>query len=138
MACVDCGKTGEIHQHHVVPRSLGGIFTVPLCSDCHALVHGLKKLSVGRLTKAAMQHKIANNEYTGGPVRYGYKVASCGVKLIEDEAEQLVIAAVVEYRAAGLSLRKISAELASRGVVNRSGKAFAHNAISKLVAWSKR
>lgn len=90
--------------------------------------------AIGERTSAVMQHKIAQGEYTGGNVRYGYKVASCGVKLIEDEDEQEVIAIIRELRATGLSLRKISAELASRGVVNRSGKAFAHNAISKLVA----
>lgn len=37
-ACFECGKPAE-HRHHVVPRSKGGKRTVPLCHDCHDLVH---------------------------------------------------------------------------------------------------
>lgn len=32
--CFNCGSTAELHDHHVVPRSLGGVATVPLCHDC--------------------------------------------------------------------------------------------------------
>jgi hypothetical protein len=28
-------------MHHVVPKSMGGTFTVSLCSPCHGLLHGL-------------------------------------------------------------------------------------------------
>jgi hypothetical protein len=36
--CFECGQ-GAMHQHHVVPRSLGGTKTVPLCEECHRKVH---------------------------------------------------------------------------------------------------
>jgi hypothetical protein len=38
--CFECGSNNNIHQHHVVPRTLGGVRTIPLCGDCHGKVHG--------------------------------------------------------------------------------------------------
>lgn len=89
---------------------------------------------IGERTAAAMQHKIANNEYTGGPVRYGYKVASCGVRLVEDEREQRAIAIVKELREGGMTLQAIANELAKRGVVNRRGKTFSASSIRNIAA----
>lgn len=37
--CVECGKDRDLHWHHVIPRSRGGTFTVPLCERCHSSVH---------------------------------------------------------------------------------------------------
>ena len=36
--CFECGERAS-HNHHVVPRSMGGTKTVPLCLACHSLVH---------------------------------------------------------------------------------------------------
>ena len=35
----ECESYGEIDNHHVVPKSLGGTKTIPLCYKCHGLVH---------------------------------------------------------------------------------------------------
>jgi hypothetical protein len=40
MNCIECNKPAQ-EQHHVIPKSLGGNATVPLCNACHARVHGL-------------------------------------------------------------------------------------------------
>lgn len=90
--------------------------------------------AIGERTAAAMKHKIARGEYTGGNVRYGYKLAADGVSLVECEREQEVIATVRELRASGLSLRKISDELARRGITARSGRPFGAKAISNIAA----
>lgn len=37
--CFECGEPSR-HEHHVVPRKLGGTKTVPLCRRCHAKAHG--------------------------------------------------------------------------------------------------
>lgn len=37
--CFECESYGEIDNHHVVPKSLGGTKTIPLCYKCHGLVH---------------------------------------------------------------------------------------------------
>lgn len=77
--------------------------------------------AIGERTSAAMQHKKARGEYTGGHVPYGYEVGPDGVHLVKHDAEQAVIQAVKEYRAAGLSLRKIAARLEARGWYTRKG-----------------
>lgn len=40
--CFECGNPAT-ENHHVIPKSLGGSKTVPLCSVCHMKVHGLDK-----------------------------------------------------------------------------------------------
>ena len=89
--------------------------------------------AIGERTSVAMQHKKARGEYTGGKAPYGYQLSDDGVTLVEHEAEQLVIAAAVQYRAAGLSLRATSARLAERGLFNRKGRPFAASAMHALV-----
>jgi hypothetical protein len=37
--CFECGSDENIHYHHVVPKSKGGTRTLPLCSNCHSIVH---------------------------------------------------------------------------------------------------
>lgn len=49
MTCYECGNPAD-HLHHVVPRSLGGNKTLPLCSKCHSMVHG-RRLNSGYMTR---------------------------------------------------------------------------------------
>ena len=41
--CVACGDRGNLNQHHLLPRSLGGPDTddnlITLCGACHAKAH---------------------------------------------------------------------------------------------------
>ena len=41
--CFECGKSQDVQLHHVIPRSLGGKKTIPLCLSCHRLAHGITK-----------------------------------------------------------------------------------------------
>jgi len=50
--CFECGGLAE-HEHHVVPESLGGTKTVPLCRSCHALAHGVDGVPSGWATPLA-------------------------------------------------------------------------------------
>ena len=52
--------------------------------------------------------------------------------LVANEAEQLVVAAVREYRAAGLSLRTIGERLAERGMLPRKGGAWIPTQIKRI------
>jgi hypothetical protein len=70
--------------------------------------------------------------------RYGFKVAADGRTLEEDPAEQMVLAAVRELRAAGLSLTATSAELAKRGMLARSGRPFTVNALMAMETTLRR
>lgn len=90
--------------------------------------------AIGERTAAAMQHKAAQGEYCGGQVPYGFAVGPDGVHLVEHDGEQLVIAAIRELRAAGLSLRAIVAQLDKRGLVSRTGKALGLTQVAKIAA----
>ena len=63
-----------------------------------------------RITEALADRKNEGKK-TGGDVPYGYRLDSDGETLIEDEAEQAVIAEAVRLREEGLSLRRIAQAL---------------------------
>jgi DNA invertase Pin-like site-specific DNA recombinase len=87
---------------------------------------------IGARTKAALAAKKSRGEKTGGLVPYGY--ACNDGRLVPVPEEQAVIERVRALRAAGLPLRAISAWLASRGVVSRTGKAFAAAQVARMAA----
>ena len=92
----------------------------------------LERNQIRERTSMAMQHMAQRGEFTGGEARFGYSVGADG-KLVAVESEQAVIALARELRAAGLSLRAVAAELASRGHVGRTGKPFVACAVSAMV-----
>lgn len=74
-------------------------------------------------TKAALAAKKARRERTG-QVPYGWTLGADGVHLEANEAEQEIIRAARELKSAGLSLRAVGAELATQGLLPRSGKSW--------------
>lgn len=58
--CFECGNPADVN-HHVVPKSKGGTQTVPLCWECHSLVHDTKLTANGELIKNAKKRSKANN-----------------------------------------------------------------------------
>ena len=132
--CFECGAPATC-EHHVIPRSRGGTKTVPLCGGCHGLAHGLSRETWsdhGALTSAAMAKRRAAGFHTGGRVPLGYKV-DAGGRLIPSEREQEAIKVAAELRAAGLSLRKIGAALAERGITSRSGGTWGTQVVHRLI-----
>ena len=62
--CFECGAPAT-ERHHVVPASLGGTKTIPLCGICHAKIHdvdGKRRTRIAELTKAALDAKKARGE----------------------------------------------------------------------------
>ncbi len=90
--------------------------------------------ATGERTSAAMAHKAACGEFTGGEAPYGYRVSEDGVRLVEIPAEQSVLAQARALRAAGLSLRAVAGELARAGLASRTGKPFAATQIARMTA----
>jgi hypothetical protein len=40
LKCFECeNKTVNIHWHHVIPFSMGGKKCIPLCENCHSIIH---------------------------------------------------------------------------------------------------
>lgn len=81
-------------------------------------------------TKSALAAKRARGE-RAGTVPYGYTADAAG-RLTPNAAEQAVIGAVRELRAAGLSLRAVVAVLASRGLVSRAQKPLALAQVARI------
>jgi DNA invertase Pin-like site-specific DNA recombinase len=84
-------------------------------------------------TRAALAVKRDRGERIGG-IPYGYEMAADGVHLAENAAEQAVIGQIRGLRAAGLSLRAVTAECERRGIVSRVGRPFALTQIARLAA----
>ena len=62
--CFECQMPANV-QHHVVPWSLGGRNTVPLCRPCHGKVHSPESsLYLGRLARNSPRgpHKIKESQ----------------------------------------------------------------------------
>ena len=134
-SCFECDAPAD-HHHHVVPRSLGGRRTVPLCGACHARAHGLDDRTwAGHagLVRAAIAVKKARGERVGS-VPYGYRLAADGVALEVEPAEAAALTMAQERRAAGLSLRKIGAELSACGMRPRGGGAWHPDTVARLIA----
>ena len=90
--------------------------------------------AIGERTAAAMRWKREAGEYTGGAVRYGFRLAADGRTLEADEAEQAVVTVAVELRAAGLSLRAVGDALAARGLMPRTGKRWHAETVKAVLA----
>ena len=129
--CFECGAPSD-HDHHVVPRVLGGTKTVPLCERCHAKVHDREYMATGALTSAAMQHMRARGEYTGGRPPLGFELGDDG-QLIRVETEQHAVVLARQLRENGLTLRAVAAELAAHGFVNRRGRVFDSKQVARMV-----
>jgi hypothetical protein len=56
MKCFECDSDNNIIQHHIVPRSKGGIRTISLCQICHDKVHDItyRNISISELTKKGL------------------------------------------------------------------------------------
>ena len=108
-ACFECGQPAQ-HQHHVVPRSLGGTKTVPVCVRCHGLIHSREAMAHPELTRKALQHKKAKLERVG-QIPYGFKLAKNGVRLIPDQRQQQLLIWMRRQRERGITLQAICDEL---------------------------
>jgi hypothetical protein len=64
--CFECGSDENIHEHHVVPKSKGGTKTIPLCGNCHGVVHGKNfGLEWKRLQMEGINKAKKNGKYNG-------------------------------------------------------------------------
>lgn len=87
----------------------------------NAIFNQLYRDEISFKTKAALKHKRGKGEKTGGHTPYGFEIVG-GAKLEADPKETAVIRRIQELRAAGLSLRRIAAELQALGIPTKTGK----------------
>lgn len=92
----------------------------------------MERAQIGERTAAALAHIRSTGRKTGGTVPHGFDVVDGGM-LVKNEGEQTTRATIAELAASGLSFRKIAAELNSRGIATKSGKAWTHVQVSAVV-----
>ena len=93
----------------------------------------LERNQVRERTSMAMKHMASRGEYTGGKVRFGYKLDEGGkLEAVPEEATAVELAG--RLRAEGKSLRAVATELAQAGHVSRAGKPFVPCQIAKMAA----
>jgi DNA invertase Pin-like site-specific DNA recombinase len=92
--------------------------------------------AIGERTRDAMRHKRACGERVG-TIPFGYKVSRDGLRLEAEPGEQAIAAQVGAMKVAGLTLRKITAELNQRGFTTRRGTAWRFQYVAQVVRGSK-
>jgi hypothetical protein len=70
--CFECGSKKELHQHHVIPKSLGGVNTISLCSKCHSKIHNLNFRDHSILIKKGLKKTKQAGIILGRPKNSGY------------------------------------------------------------------
>ena len=65
--CFECGHDNPINieMHHVVPQSLNGTKTIPLCVKCHGLVHDRNFIKHRKLTREGIERAKKLGKYKG-------------------------------------------------------------------------
>jgi len=56
LICFECDSTVDIHQHHIIPKSMGGTRTIPLCCKCHGKIHDRNFLKHKFLQKRGIEY----------------------------------------------------------------------------------
>lgn len=77
---------------------------------------------IGERTKAALKHKKANGEKTGGDIPFGYRLDPDGKTLVKHPKEQEALKLIKRLRWKGYSLRAICRELEREGHLTKTGK----------------
>lgn len=88
---------------------------------------------VAERTKITLAHKRRRNERVG-TVPYGRDLASDGVALVENTSERDTLGLIAQWRSAGMSLRKIAAELTRRAIPTKNGgTVWCHATVARIV-----
>ena len=79
----------------------------------------MERRQIGERTAAAMQHKRARQEYTGGDAPFGFRLD--GGSIVEDENEAEIVRMILDLRADGMTWSGIAAGLNERGLSTKRG-----------------
>ena len=63
--CFECGSFENIHYHHIVPSTMGGTKTIPLCIICHGKVHDRDFVKHKELQRIGIKRAKENGVFMG-------------------------------------------------------------------------
>lgn len=93
----------------------------------------VERMKIRARTRAALAVKKAKGERIG-EVSFGYRLGADGVHVEPDAGELATIEAIRALRTDGLSVRRIAAEIALRGMVGRTGRALSHTQVHRILS----
>ena len=138
MECFECNKIAT-ENHHVIPKTLGGTKTIPLCGSCHAKVHqmdGKRRDSHSELTKLGLKRAKKRGVNLGNPNnmtnegrKKGWKTNSA--KAANNKNNLLAICFIKLNME--LSLREIADKLNSNGYKTSRGSCFQATTVKRLI-----
>jgi len=142
VGCFECGFTDGVHEHHVVPKSLGGTKTVPLCESCHGKVHGIDFTNHGELTRLGLQAAKARGVVLGNrtnldSVRFSDTTQARAKHIETSKARNSDMRGVLEglkVRYPDSSLRQLASKLNEAGYLTARGKEFTATQVSRILA----
>jgi DNA invertase Pin-like site-specific DNA recombinase len=121
-AC-DVGEVAQEHPDHpmrMAMRQMMGVFGQ------------LERGMIAARMRAGRRRKAARGGFAYGAPPYGKRAV--GGELVDDPAEQQVIARIRELHTGGVSLRQIARTLTAEGVRPRRGKRWQDRTVAKIVA----
>lgn len=127
--CFECSAKAD-HEHHVVPKSLGGNKTVWLCEACHSKIYNLSMMDHRELVKASVNRRRSAGLYVGG-ISYGFKLVN--QMLEENPEEQRIIILIVELYHNGVSYRAIARQLNEKQIPSKTGRPWHNSHIPKII-----
>lgn len=140
LVCFECGSFGEIHHHHVVPKRLGGTKTVPLCVDCHGLIHNLNFRNHGILTKKGLDDARKRGVKLGSPQNLNKSARDKGQDIIknnrknnEDWKKAKMFIKNFKDLHGVINLSEISRQLNDNGYRTRNGCLYSPSIVKRLV-----
>ena len=133
--CWECGaETEDLHDHRVIPRSRGGMKTVPICTSCHGKAHHLKKnMAISRLSREGIARAKARGVKLGGP--NPEKWAAAGRASIQTKTDAFHVSARPAFEeimniGCVYTLSGIADCLNSRGIKTRRGGVWFASSVS--------
>jgi hypothetical protein len=135
--CFECNSTSNIVNHHVIPQSLGGKNTIPLCQPCHDKVHGVKprNMSLSNLTKQGLQKAKQRGVKLGSPnPEKSIKFMNEGASKAKKEFRIKMSPIIIYLKDNGFkTLQSIADYLNNENISTRTGKKWAVGSVHNLL-----
>lgn len=125
--CFECGAPAT-EDHHVIPQSLGGTKTIPLCGCCHNRVHdaGWKRRdNHAELTKEGLKRAKARGVTLGNKTNLAeasLKGRDASIKAANDFAINIYSEKILPLRQQGATLYRVAMILNEEGCPTIRGK----------------
>ena len=104
--------------------------TLPLCGDCHGVIHSKGMTACSELTRKALAAKKVNGEVYNHCV-FGFDKRAG--RLAKNKAELEEVRRIHELHHDGLTLRDIANDLNDRGIIGKRGGVFYASTIQAIL-----